>query len=70
MHAQIETERVVNHELVMGCFLRSPLANDWSKATRCGGMRALSEQPNERQLFDETLRRCPPMRLAAEPAHG
>jgi cytochrome P450 len=49
--AEIEGEKLEEHEIVMGFFLLLAAGNDSTKATYCSGMRALMEQPDQRQLL-------------------
>jgi len=51
MHAEIEGERLEEHEIVMGFFLLMAAGNDSTKATYCSGMRALMEDPEQKQLL-------------------
>ncbi len=51
VHAEIEGERLAEHEIVMGFFLLVAAGNDSTKATYCSGMRALIEDPSQRQLL-------------------
>ena len=51
VHAEIEGERLEEHEIVMGFFLLVAAGNDSTKATYCSGMRALLEHPDQRQLL-------------------
>src|SRR5262249_34245277 len=57
VHAEIDGERLEEHEIVMGFFLLVAAGNDSTKATFCSGMRALIENPAERQkvLDDPSL---------------
>ena len=57
VHAEIEGQSLEDHEIVMGFFLLVAAGNDWTKATYCSGMRALMEEPEERQkvLNDPSL---------------
>jgi cholest-4-en-3-one 26-monooxygenase len=48
VHAEVDGERLEDHEIVMGFFLLMAAGNDSTKATYCSGMRALLEQPEER----------------------
>jgi cytochrome P450 len=50
VHAEIEGERLEEHEIVMGFFLLMAAGNDSTKATYCSGMRALMEDDEQRQL--------------------
>jgi cholest-4-en-3-one 26-monooxygenase len=54
VHAEIDGERLEEHEIVMGFFLLMAAGNDSTKATYCSGMRALLEDPAEkRRLLDD-----------------
>jgi cytochrome P450 len=54
VHAEIDGQKLEEHEIVMGFFLLVAAGNDSTKATYCSGMRALIEHPAERQaLLDE-----------------
>jgi cytochrome P450 len=54
VHAEIDGQRLEEHEIVMGFFLLVAAGNDSTKATYCSGMRALIENPAERRtLLDE-----------------
>ena len=57
VHAEIDGERLEDHEIVMGFFLLMAAGNDSTKATYCSGMRALMEYPEERRkvLKDPSL---------------
>jgi cholest-4-en-3-one 26-monooxygenase len=57
VHAEVDGERLEEHEIVMGFFLLVAAGNDSTKATYCSGMRALMEHPDQRQLLldDPTL---------------
>jgi cytochrome P450 len=57
VHAEIDGQRLEEHEVVMGFFLLMAAGNDSTKATYCSGMRALIENPDERQkvLDDPSL---------------
>jgi len=50
VHAEIEGQRLEEHEIVMGFFLLVAAGNDSTKATYCSGMRALMEHPDQKQL--------------------
>jgi cytochrome P450 len=50
VHAEIDGERLEEHEIVMGFFLLMAAGNDSTKATYASGMRALMENPDQRQL--------------------
>ena len=53
MHAEIDGEKLEEHEIVMGFFLLVAAGNDSTKATYCSGMRALMENPEQRELVLE-----------------
>jgi cholest-4-en-3-one 26-monooxygenase len=53
VHAEIDGERLEEHEIVMGFFLLVAAGNDSTKATYCSGMRALMENPEQRELVLE-----------------
>ena len=57
VHAEIDGQRLEEHEIVMGFFLLVAAGNDSTKATYCSGMRALMEHPAERAalLADPSL---------------
>jgi cytochrome P450 len=57
VHAEIDGDRLEEHEIVMGFFLLVAAGNDSTKATYCSAMRALMENPDQRQLLldDPTL---------------
>jgi cholest-4-en-3-one 26-monooxygenase len=70
VHAEIEGQKLEEHEIVMGFFLLMAAGNDSTKATYCSGMRALMEHPEQRQavvedpslipsLVEESLRMFP-----------
>jgi cytochrome P450 len=50
VHAEIDGQMLEEHEIVMGFFLLVAAGNDSTKATYCSGMRALIEDPGQRQL--------------------
>jgi cytochrome P450 len=50
VHAEIDGQKLEEHEIVMGFFLLVAAGNDSTKATYCSGMRALIEYPDQRQL--------------------
>src|SRR3954447_2979082 len=53
-HGQIDGQGLEEHEIVMGFFLLMAAGNDSTKATYCSAMRALMENPGERQkLLDD-----------------
>jgi cholest-4-en-3-one 26-monooxygenase len=51
VHAEVEGEQLEDHEIVMGFFLLMAAGNDSTKATYASGMRALIENPDQRQLL-------------------
>jgi cholest-4-en-3-one 26-monooxygenase len=51
VHAEVEGERLEEHEIVMGFFLLVAAGNDSTKATYCSSMRALMEHPEQRRLL-------------------
>jgi cholest-4-en-3-one 26-monooxygenase len=54
VHAEVDGERLEEHEIVMGFFLLMAAGNDSTKATYCSGMLALIENPDERRrLLDD-----------------
>jgi cholest-4-en-3-one 26-monooxygenase len=56
VHAEIDGERLEDHEIVMGFFLLMAAGNDSTKATYCSGMRALMENPEQRrQVLEDPM---------------
>ncbi len=54
VHAEIDGEKLEEHEIVMGFFLLVAAGNDSTKATYSSGMRALMQHPEQRQaLLDD-----------------
>jgi cytochrome P450 len=51
VHAELDGERLEEHEIVMGFFLLVAAGNDSTKATYCSGMRALMEHPEQKQML-------------------
>src|SRR4029450_5168866 len=51
VHAEVDGEKLEEHEIVMGFFLLMAAGNDSTKATYCSAMRALMENPDERQIL-------------------
>jgi cytochrome P450 len=51
VHAEVDGERLEEHEIVMGFFLLVAAGNDSTKATYCSGMRALMENPEQKQML-------------------
>ena len=51
VHAEIDGQTLEQHEIVMGFFLLVAAGNDSTKATYTSGMRALMEDPGQRQIL-------------------
>ena len=51
VHAEVDGEKLEEHEIVMGFFLLVAAGNDSTKATYCSGMRALMEDRSQMQLL-------------------
>ena len=51
VHAELDGERLEEHEIVMGFFLLVAAGNDSTKATYCSAMRALMEHADQRQIL-------------------
>jgi cholest-4-en-3-one 26-monooxygenase len=51
VNAEVDGEQLQEHEIVMGFFLLVAAGNDSTKATYSSGMRALLENPDQRQLL-------------------
>jgi cytochrome P450 len=51
VHAEVDGQKLEEHEIVMGFFLLVAAGNDSTKATYCSAMRALIEGPDQRQLL-------------------
>jgi cytochrome P450 len=51
VHAEVDGQRLEEHEIVMGFFLLVAAGNDSTKATYSSGMRALMQHPEQRQLL-------------------
>jgi cytochrome P450 len=51
VHAEVEGQKLEEHEIVMGFFLLMAAGNDSTKATYSSSMRALIENPDQRQLL-------------------
>jgi cytochrome P450 len=51
VHAELDGHGLEEHEIVMGFFLLMAAGNDSTKATYCSGMRALLENPGQKQLL-------------------
>src|SRR5215218_1146896 len=59
VHAEVDGQRLEEHEIVMGFFLLVAAGNDSTKATYCSGMRALMEHPDQRRMLLEDPSRVP-----------
>jgi cytochrome P450 len=53
VHAEVDGQKLEEHEIVMGFFLLVAAGNDSTRATYASGMRALMENPEERQKLVE-----------------
>ena len=53
VHAEVDGQRLEEHEVVMGFFLLILAGNDSTKATYCSGMRALMEDRSQLRLLLE-----------------
>jgi cytochrome P450 len=51
VHAEVDGSKLEEHEIVMGFFLLMAAGNDSTKATYCSGMRALMEDPEQKQML-------------------
>jgi cytochrome P450 len=51
VHAEVDGQRLEEHEIVMGFFLLVAAGNDSTKATYCSAMRALMQHPDQRRLL-------------------
>ncbi|MFI4984552.1 MAG: cytochrome P450 [Solirubrobacterales bacterium] len=51
VHAEVDGQKLEEHEIVMGFFLLMAAGNDSTKATFCSGMRALMENPDQLQVL-------------------
>ena len=60
VHAEIDGEKLEDHEIVMGFFLLMAAGNDSTKATYSSGMRALLESPEQGSGSSRTPRSCRP----------
>ena len=78
VHAEIDGEKLDEHEIVMGFFLLMAAGNDSTKATYTSGMRALMEHPEQKKMLvddpslipgavEECLRMYPPSPTSAAP---
>ena len=53
VHAEVEGQKLEEHEIVMGFFLLMAAGNDSTKATFSHGMRALIENPEQKRMLIE-----------------
>jgi cholest-4-en-3-one 26-monooxygenase len=53
VHAEVDGQRLEEHEIVMGFFLLVAAGNDSTKATYSSGMRALLEDPKQMRMVQE-----------------
>ncbi|HXB15914.1 MAG TPA: cytochrome P450 [Solirubrobacteraceae bacterium] len=53
VNAEVDGEKLEEHEIVMGFFLLVAAGNDSTKATFCSAMRALMENPAQKQMLLE-----------------
>jgi cytochrome P450 len=51
VHAEVDGQKLEEHEIVMGFFLLVAAGNDSTKATYCSAMQALMENPDQRQIL-------------------
>ena len=51
VHAEVEGQKLEEHEIVMGFFLLMAAGNDSTKATYCSAMRALMENPDQMRIL-------------------
>ncbi len=51
VHAEVDGQKLEEHEIVMGFFLLVAAGNDSTKATYCSAMRALMESPDQREIL-------------------
>jgi cytochrome P450 len=51
VHAEVDGQKLEEHEIVMGFFLLMAAGNDSTKATYCSGMRALMEDREQMRLL-------------------
>ncbi len=51
VNAEVDGEKLEEHEIVMGFFLLVAAGNDSTKATFCSAMRALMEDPGQKQML-------------------
>jgi cytochrome P450 len=51
VHAEVDGQKLEEHEIVMGFFLLVAAGNDSTKATYCSAMQALMQHPDQRQIL-------------------
>src|SRR4051794_12611913 len=51
VNAEVDGEQLEEHEIVMGFFLLVAAGNDSTKATYCSAMRALMQNPDQKQML-------------------
>jgi len=59
MNAEIDGQKLEEHEIVMGFFLLVAAGNDSTKATYCSAMRALMEDPAQKRMLIEDPAKVP-----------
>jgi cholest-4-en-3-one 26-monooxygenase len=59
VHAEVDGQRLEEHEIVMGFFLLVAAGNDSTKATYCSAMRALMEHPDQRRILLDDMALVP-----------
>jgi cholest-4-en-3-one 26-monooxygenase len=59
VHAEVDGQKLEEHEIVMGFFLLVAAGNDSTKATYCSAMRALMEHPDQRQILLDDMSLIP-----------
>jgi len=59
VHAEVDGQKLEEHEIVMGFFLLVAAGNDSTKATYCSAMRALMENPDQRQILLDDMSLVP-----------
>jgi cholest-4-en-3-one 26-monooxygenase len=59
VHAEVDGSKLEEHEIVMGFFLLVAAGNDSTKATYCSAMRALIEDPAQKQMLLDDPGRVP-----------
>jgi cholest-4-en-3-one 26-monooxygenase len=59
VHAEVDGQKLEEHEIVMGFFLLVAAGNDSTKATYCSAMQALMENPDQRQILLDDMSLVP-----------